>query len=164
VWHFTRIIGVDPAYGPRFADHKVSDEMIEERWTNGKSAANEMRQAEEEWLLGICREFGVSVRIRPLEKAYSYERSELASALAGLLKDIKLPPAVWSRVTWSWAGFLAAMAILNWYVAFHYSPDAPSEVRMETWVNFKVWGGIGLFMIFALAQGLMLARHIEEPQ
>ncbi|MCK1606510.1 AAA family ATPase [Bradyrhizobium sp. 166] len=94
VWHFTRIIGLDPAYGPRFADHKVSDEMIEARWAAGQSAANEMRQAEEEWLLGVCRDFGVSVRIRPLERAYSYERSELASALAGLLKDAKLAPAL----------------------------------------------------------------------
>jgi len=94
MWHFTRITGLDPASGPRFADHKVSDEMIEERWADGQSAANEMRQAEEEWLLGICRDFGVSVRIRPLERAYSYERSELASALAGLLKDAKLEPAL----------------------------------------------------------------------
>lgn len=94
VWHFTWIIGLDPAYGPRFADHKVSDEMIEARWAAGQSAANEMRQAEEEWLLGVCRDFGVSVRIRPLERAYSYERSELASALAGLLKDAKLAPAL----------------------------------------------------------------------
>lgn len=93
-WHFTRIIGLDPGYGPRFADHKVSDEMIEARWAAGQSAANEMRQAEEEWLLGICRGFGVSIRIRPLEKAYSYERSELASALASLLKEIKLEPAM----------------------------------------------------------------------
>ncbi|PND27613.1 AAA family ATPase [Sinorhizobium sp. M4_45] len=93
-WHFTRIIGVDPTFGPRFADHKVSDEMIEARWNNGESAANEMRQAEEEWLLGICRDFGVSIRIRPLEKAYSYERSELACALASFLKDAKLEPAL----------------------------------------------------------------------
>ena len=73
-----------------------------------------------------------------------------------LLKDIVLPPAVWSGVTWSWVGFFFAMATLNWYVAFHYST--------ETWVNFKVWGGIGLFLTFALAQGLFLARHISEPQ
>ncbi|WP_426409442.1 hypothetical protein [Bradyrhizobium ganzhouense] len=96
-WHFTRIIGPDPAYGPRFADHKVSDEMIEARWAAGQSAANEMRQAEEEWLLGICRDFVVSVRIRSLERPYSYERSELASALAGLLKDAKLAPALVPR-------------------------------------------------------------------
>lgn len=92
-WQFTRIIGLDPTYGPRFADHKVSDEMIEACWARGDSAANEMRQAEEEWLLSICRDFGASVRIRPLEKAYTYERSELASALAGFLRDAKLAPA-----------------------------------------------------------------------
>jgi len=73
-----------------------------------------------------------------------------------LLKDITLPSAVWSRVTWSWTGFFVAMATLNWYVAFHFTT--------ETWVNFKVWGGIGLFLAFALVQGLMLARHMEEPQ
>jgi intracellular septation protein len=72
-----------------------------------------------------------------------------------LLRDITLPPAVWTRVTWSWASFFAVMATLNWYVAFHFPT--------ETWVNFKVWGGIGLFLAFALAQGLVLARHIAEP-
>jgi recombinational DNA repair ATPase RecF len=92
-WAFTRIIGLDLAHGPRFADHKVSDEMIQARWTDGLSAANEIRQAEEEWLLRVSREFGVSVRIRALEKAYEYERSELASALAGFLKDNGLKPA-----------------------------------------------------------------------
>ena len=91
-WAFARIISLDPAYGPRFADHKVTDEMIEARWADGQSAANEMRQAEEEWLLGICRDFAVTVRIRPLEKAYSYERSELASALAAFLRDTKQEP------------------------------------------------------------------------
>jgi intracellular septation protein len=51
--------------------------------------------------------------------------------------------------------FFAFMAVLNWYVAFNYS--------LDTWVNFKVWGGIGLFLLFALGQGLMLARHVSEP-
>lgn len=84
-WQYTRIIGIDPASGPRFADHMVTDEMIAARWNAGDSAANEMRQAEEEWLLSIGRQFGVSVRIRSLEKPYSFERSELASALAHYL-------------------------------------------------------------------------------
>jgi hypothetical protein len=91
-WTVTRIVSFDPLHGPRFADHKVSDEMIEDRWASGFSAANEMRQAEEEWLLSICRDFGVSVRIRQLERAYDYERSELASGLYGFLKDIGLKP------------------------------------------------------------------------
>lgn len=77
--------------------------------------------------------------------------------IAYLLKGVTLPAAVWSWVTWSWVAFFAGMAVLNWYVAFNFST--------ETWVNFKVWGGIGLFMVFALAQGLMLARYVrEEPQ
>jgi intracellular septation protein len=76
--------------------------------------------------------------------------------IAALLKDVTLPPPVWSAVTWSWIGFFFAMAVANWYVAFHFSTD--------TWVNFKVWGGIGLFLVFALAQGLWLARHMPEER
>jgi intracellular septation protein len=75
--------------------------------------------------------------------------------LGYLMKDLTLPPAVWTRLTWSWVAFFAAMAVANWYVAFHFST--------ETWVNFKVWGGIGLFLAFALAQGVVLARYVTEP-
>ena len=75
--------------------------------------------------------------------------------LSFLLKDITLPAGVWTRLTWSWVAFFAFMAIANWYVAFHFPTD--------TWVNFKVWGGIGLFLLFALGQGLVLARHMTEP-
>jgi len=93
-WHFTRIVRLEREYGPIFADILINDEMLEAKWKNGESAANEMRQAEEEWLLKICRDFGVNVRIRPLEKTYNYERSELASSLAAFLKDRKLTPPV----------------------------------------------------------------------
>jgi intracellular septation protein len=77
--------------------------------------------------------------------------------IAALLRDVTLPATVWSSVTWSWVAFFAAMALANWYVAFNFTTD--------TWVSFKVWGGIGLFLAFALAQGLWLSRHIvEEPR
>lgn len=79
-----------------------------------------------------------------------FHRNLLAHVMAG----ISLPEAVWTRLTWSWVTFFAFMGVANWYVAFHYST--------ETWVNFKVWGGMGLFLVFALAQGLLLARHVEE--
>lgn len=75
--------------------------------------------------------------------------------LGYLMKDLTLPPAVWTRLTWSWVAFFVAMAAANWYVAFHFTT--------ETWVNFKVWGGIGLFLAFALAQGVVLARYVTEP-
>jgi intracellular septation protein len=75
--------------------------------------------------------------------------------LSLVMKDITLPATVWTRLTWSWVAFFVAMAFANWYIAFHFSTD--------TWVNFKVWGGIGLFFAFALAQALFLARHVIEP-
>ena len=74
--------------------------------------------------------------------------------IAALLRDVTLPAPVWSAVTWSWVAFFAAMAVANWYVAFNFTTD--------TWVSFKVWGGIGLFLAFALAQGLWLSRHLVE--
>lgn len=140
-WHFTRIIGLDPAYGPRFADHKVSDEMIETRWADGQSAANEMRQAEEEWLLGICRDFGVSVRIRPLERAYSYERSELASALGGLLKDAKLEPALVPGVNNRFLTSLATGTIENFGSHFQDVPYGDGSIGDEKtrWDEFKTF-------------------------
>ena len=75
--------------------------------------------------------------------------------LALVMKELRLPPAIWTRLTWAWVLFFGAMALANWYIAFHF-PTA-------TWVNFKVWGGIGLFVAFAIAQGLFLARHVTEP-
>jgi intracellular septation protein len=74
--------------------------------------------------------------------------------LTYLMVGITLPAAIWTRLTWSWVAFFAFMGVANWYVAFHYSTDA--------WVNFKVWGGIGLFLVFALLQGVWLARHMTE--
>jgi intracellular septation protein len=74
--------------------------------------------------------------------------------IAVLLKDLTLPDPVWARITWSWVAFFAAMGAANWYVAFHYPTDI--------WVNFKVWGGIGLVLLFVLGQAFALARYLPE--
>jgi len=74
--------------------------------------------------------------------------------IAHVMKGVTLPAGVWTRLTWAWVGFFAFMALANWYVAFHYSE--------QTWVLYKVWGGIGLFVVFALVQGLWLSRHMPE--
>jgi intracellular septation protein len=76
--------------------------------------------------------------------------------IAYVMQGITLPEAVWTKVTWSWVAFFAAMAVANWYVAFNFATD--------TWVNFKVWGGIGLFLTFALAQGVYLSRHLADDK
>jgi intracellular septation protein len=61
---------------------------------------------------------------------------------------------VWYRLNLSWIGFFVGMGALNLYVAFNFSTDA--------WVNFKLFGGMGLMLVFVVLQALFLARHIEE--
>ena len=68
--------------------------------------------------------------------------------------QLQLPASAWARLNWSWAGFFAAMGVLNLYVAFHFTRDQ--------WVNFKLFGITGLMLLFILAQGFYLARHIEQ--
>jgi intracellular septation protein len=71
-----------------------------------------------------------------------------------LMKGVVLPEPVWVRLTWAWVSFFAFMGALNLYVAYSYS--------LDTWVNFKVWGGIGLFLVFAVVQGFWLSRYLQE--
>ena len=68
--------------------------------------------------------------------------------------QVSLPEEVWTRLLASWIGFFAAMGALNLYVAYNFSTDA--------WVNFKLFGGIGLMLAFVLLQALMLAKHVHD--
>ena len=74
--------------------------------------------------------------------------------ISALLKGLTLPDPVWARVTWAWVAFFAAMGAANWYIAFHFPTD--------TWVNFKVWGAIGLFLLFGIGQAFAVARYLPE--
>ncbi len=68
-------------------------------------------------------------------------------------QQLELPPAVWRNLNFMWIAFFAFMGLLNLYVAYSYSTD--------TWVNFKLFGGVGLMLLFTLLQGLYLSRHIK---
>jgi intracellular septation protein len=68
--------------------------------------------------------------------------------------ELVLPESVWTQLLWSWVGFCVFMGGLNLYVAFNYP--------LETWVNFKVFGGMGLLLLFAVAQGVLIARHLPR--
>jgi intracellular septation protein len=71
-------------------------------------------------------------------------------------KQVTLPDLVWSKLLASWIAFFAVMGALNLFVAFNYSTDA--------WVNFKLFGGIGLMLAFVVLQALMLSRYIEDKK
>jgi intracellular septation protein len=73
---------------------------------------------------------------------------------AMLGQQISLPDPVWTRLNLSWGAFFLAMGALNLYVAYTFSEG--------TWVNFKLFGGMGLMLVFVLAQGMYLARFVED--
>ncbi|OGA19840.1 MAG: septation protein A [Betaproteobacteria bacterium RIFCSPLOWO2_12_FULL_63_13] len=82
-----------------------------------------------------------------------FGRNLIRSAVGG---QISLPETAWRKLNWSWAGFFAFMGAANLYVAFNFSTD--------TWVNFKLFGGMGLMLVFIVVQALFLARHIQEKE
>ena len=71
-------------------------------------------------------------------------------------EQISLPDRVWGQLNASWIGFFAVMGVANLYVAFSFSTDI--------WVNFKLFGGMGLMLVFVVGQSLMLAKYIEEEK
>lgn len=68
---------------------------------------------------------------------------------------VSAPPPVWARLNFAWAMFFLAVGVLNIYVAFNFSTD--------TWVNFKLFGVLGLTILFIVAQGFYLVRYADEP-
>ena len=67
-------------------------------------------------------------------------------------EQMQLPERVWARLSLAWVGFFALMGVLNLWVAFNFDT--------ATWVNFKLFGGIGLMLLFTLAQGWYISRHL----
>lgn len=75
---------------------------------------------------------------------------------AMMQEQIELPDRVWARLNASWIAFFVLMGFANLFVAFTYSTD--------TWVNFKLFGGMGLMLAFVVAQGAMLSKYVEEKK
>jgi intracellular septation protein len=69
-------------------------------------------------------------------------------------ENIVLDPASWRRLNLMWVGFFLFAGALNLYVAYSYDE--------ATWVNFKLFGLMGLTLAFALAQGVWIARKVES--
>lgn len=73
---------------------------------------------------------------------------------------IQMRDSGWTALTWRWIGFFVIMALLNETVWRNFSESL--------WVNFKVFGGIPLTLIFGMCQIPLMKRHgfelvAEEP-
>ncbi len=81
-------------------------------------------------------------------------RRNLIRSLLG--SQLELPDAAWTRLNWSWAAYFALMGVANLWVAFSFST--------ATWVNFKLFGSLGLTLVFAVLQSLLIARYLPERE
>ncbi len=77
-------------------------------------------------------------------------------------EHIELPENVWKTLNLSWVVFFFISGTANLYVAFYYNLSASAEARMDTWVNFKLFGLMGLTIGFVILQAIYLSRHITE--
>lgn len=67
---------------------------------------------------------------------------------------IHLPDLVWIRLSFMWIVFFVLSGIVNLYVAFNYDTD--------TWVDFKLFGLMGMTLVFIILQGIYISRYIQE--
>ncbi|HJU49418.1 MAG TPA: septation protein A [Pseudogulbenkiania sp.] len=75
-------------------------------------------------------------------------------ALVG--QQMELPAAVWRKLNYAWVAFFALMGALNLFVAYRFSENV--------WVNFKLFGGLGLMFAFVIVQSLFLSKYLEEKK
>lgn len=67
---------------------------------------------------------------------------------------ISLPKQIWFNLSWLWILFFVISGVVNLYVAFNYDTD--------TWVNFKLFGLMGMTVVFIIIQGIYISRYIQE--
>jgi intracellular septation protein len=77
--------------------------------------------------------------------------------LTHLLGDkIILPTNIWNQLNLSWVLFFIFLGFLNVYVIYHYS--------MNAWVNFKLFGTLGLTLVFTIIQAIYMSRFIQPEE
>lgn len=69
-------------------------------------------------------------------------------------QTIALPTAVWKTLNLSWMIFFVLLAIANLIVAYLFSTDV--------WVNFKLFGLLGITVVFLVGQGIFISRYMEK--
>lgn len=77
------------------------------------------------------------------------------TVLERMLSDkISLAAKIWKRLNMSWAIFFILLGCLNLYVVYHFDTNA--------WVNFKLFGTLGITLVFIVVQALYMARHMPK--
>lgn len=67
-----------------------------------------------------------------------------------------LPFFIWKRLNLAWSGFFIVLGTINIYIAYNFST--------ETWVNFKLYGILGLLLVFSFLQAIYLSRYMTDTK
>lgn len=67
--------------------------------------------------------------------------------------SIKLPDGVWRKLNLGWSSFFIILGMINLYVVYNFST--------ATWVNFKLFGTLGLTLVFIILQSIYMAKHTQ---
>lgn len=70
--------------------------------------------------------------------------------------NLELPSTVWKRLNLSWALFFISLGFANLFVIYNFDT--------ETWVNFKLFGMLGLTLAFVILQAIFLSKYIPETE
>lgn len=73
---------------------------------------------------------------------------------------IQLPAPIWVRLNMMWVAFFIFCGLINLYVAFFYGAGLSDEARQAIWVDFKMYGMLGLTVAFMIVQIFYIQRHI----
>ncbi len=69
---------------------------------------------------------------------------------------VTLPADIWARLNYAWVAFFVLSGIANLYVAYTFSEDI--------WVDFKLFGLLGLTVLFIIGQSLFLYRYMNKEE
>ena len=84
-----------------------------------------------------------------------FKKNLTRSFISVLEEEFAIPESVWSKLNVIWILFFAAMGGLNLVIAYNFST--------ETWVNFKLFGSMGMMFLFMLAQIIYLSKYNKNP-
>lgn len=73
-----------------------------------------------------------------------------------LKKQLALPKECWDATQKIWCVFFALVGLVNLAVAYLCSTD--------TWVNFKMFGLLGITFVFTLGFGIWMTKHLPEEK
>lgn len=142
--------------------------LVQIAWLHFKYGKVEPMQ----WIsLGIITLFGGATLLTHNDTFIKWKPTILFWLMAGILiggqllmkknfikslmsKQLALPDDIWQKLLWSWTVFFLLKGGLNLWVAYQFDTD--------TWVNYKLFGSMGLMLLFVLGQGVYLSRHVTS--